>query len=77
LVKGQVRPAPLIVDLDEQIAKDLWDHIPWDEELDVIAAEFEKISNETHRDLRNAAFHLLWHAKELVRDREPITTDKL
>lgn len=27
--------------------------------------------------LRDACFHLLWHAKELARDREPITRDKL
>ena len=27
--------------------------------------------------LRDAAFHLLWHVKELDLDREPITTDKL
>lgn len=27
--------------------------------------------------LRNAAFHLLWHAKELELGREPITLDKV
>jgi hypothetical protein len=27
--------------------------------------------------LRDAAFHLLWHAVELSQDREPITTDQL
>lgn len=29
------------------------------------------------RDLRNAAFHLLWFARELTRDREPLTNDML
>jgi hypothetical protein len=28
-------------------------------------------------DLRNAAFHLLWHAMEITLDREPLTNDKL
>jgi hypothetical protein len=28
-------------------------------------------------ELRNAAFHLLWYARELERDREPMTNDQL
>lgn len=78
---ASTRPHPVgrgtIIDLDEPIAKALWDHIPWDEELDVYANVFEKIDPVAERDLRNAAFHLLWHAKELARDREPLTNDKL
>ncbi len=77
--------------LDEAHKKALWDHIPWSHrsngkdvngnpikgELDHMQDLLETISNETQRDLRNAAHHLLWHVIELDLDREPITSDKL
>lgn len=66
-----------ITNLEDDHKKALWDHIPWDHELNSIQALFDTIDPETQRDLRNAAFHLLWHVKELNLDREPLTTDKL
>lgn len=35
------------------------------------------VTDPKAKALRDAAFHLLWYAKELSVDREPITTDKL
>lgn len=67
----------LIVNLDKQIARDLWEHIPWTRELDSYGELFDRLSPITEKELRNAAFHLLWHVKELDLDREPITKDKL
>lgn len=66
-----------VIDLDLPTAEALFDHIPWEEELDTFAKLFNEIDPQEKRDLRNAAFHLLWHVKELNMDREPITTDKL
>lgn len=63
--------------LDGPVRAKLFDLIPWMEELDVMGTVLDKIDPSSHRDLRNAAFHLLWHAKELCLDREPITKDKL
>lgn len=78
---GDGKPHPsgrgVIVDLDESIAKTLWESIPWREELDLYATLFETIDNVTQKPLRDTAFHLLWHAYELEQDREPITTNKL
>lgn len=75
------RPHPsgrgTIVPLDEPIAQALYQHIPWREELDMYAALFERIDAHKHAALRNAAFHLLWYARELDLDREPITADKV
>lgn len=66
-----------IVPLDAPIAKALWDDIPWGPEILMIQSVFDAINPVTHAALCNAAFHLLWHVKELNADREPITTDKL
>lgn len=54
----------------------LFDLIPWPYELDAVQALFDKIP-EAEAALRDAAFHLLWHARELCLDREPATRDKL
>lgn len=67
----------LIVKLHDDHAKALEPNIPWDHELDAIQALFETIPNETQKPLRDAAFHLLWHVKELSLGREPLTNDKL
>lgn len=78
---GDGRPHPsgrgIIIHLDKAVAEALWDAIPWDDELAVIAMLFDGIDATKDRALRNAAFHLLWHVKELARDREPMTADKL
>lgn len=63
-----------IIPLDDPIAKALWDAIPWKHELDAIQGLFDAIHAE-QKDLRTAAFHLLWFVRELDLDREPITAD--
>jgi hypothetical protein len=67
----------VMVDLDDNIKADLWDHIPWEEEIATIAKLFDGIDPVADSSLRHAAFHLLWHVKELDLDREPITMDKI
>lgn len=66
-----------ITGLSETLKKELWDSIPWDYEIAAMEKLFESISNETGRELRDAAFHLLWHVRELSLDREPLTQDAL
>ena len=78
---GNGRPHPVgigyIVDLDEAVKQSLWDAIPWQHEIEAMQRLFDAIPADTERDLRNIAFHLLWHVKELDLDREPLTNDKL
>lgn len=76
---GQRHPSGtgMVVHLDDDVAKRLWNSIPWKEELQMYGSLFEKIDPVSQKDLRNAAFHLLWHASELEMDREPITFDRL
>lgn len=78
---GITRPHPVgvgtIVDLDEPIAAALYDHIPWDYELKAYGELFEDLDATSQKELRDAAFHLLWFGWELTLDREPITADKL
>lgn len=67
-----------IVPLDEPIAAALWDHIPWKEEIDAIRRLVRAIpGDQNHKPLRKCANHLVWHARELEKDREPLTNDKL
>ncbi len=35
-----------------------------------------KVFDSLAGDIRNAAYHLLWYARELTKDREPRTKDK-
>lgn len=64
----------VILPLDEPIATELFDSIPWTDDLNT----FQKLFDEQlSGDIRHAAFHLLWHVKELDLDREPITSDKV
>lgn len=67
----------IIIPLDDKHAKALDQHIPWDFEVGVYAKQLDTIHPVEQTELRNAAFHLLWHVKELDIGREPITTDKL
>lgn len=67
----------VIVPLEDAEIKRIWDVVPWMEELDVYAGWFDQIDPIRERELRNAAFHLLWFAKELHLDREPMTADQL
>lgn len=80
-----------LIELDDSIKSDLWDLIPWKEEIETIKKLFDEIKPNAdtinpitdrvipnyNRDLRNAAYHLLWHVVELDLDREPITNDKI
>lgn len=78
---AQKRPHPsgrgVIIDLDEHLKETLWDDIPWDSELRAMGVVFDTIDPVSQKELRDAAHHLLWHVRELERDREPLTNDKL
>ena len=62
-----------IVPLEESEVARMWELVPWKEECDTMGKAFDALTG----DVRNACFHLLWYARELTLDREPITTDKL
>lgn len=70
-----VRVTPLEADQVKQLDATT----PWPYECDAIQRLFDGLPSGTAEEtvLRNAAFHLLWHAKELSKDREPLTNDKL
>lgn len=70
---GRGRIVPLAV----AVADALDPLVPWDEELEMFAAVFGRIDGAEDKSLRDAAFHLLWYAKELSLGREPLTCDKL
>lgn len=66
--------AGIIRELSDTARNILYDVVPWDYECDAMAGVFETIPPGP---TRNAAFHLLWYARELTIDRVPITKDKL
>lgn len=68
----RVRLTSLTPDLREK----LYDAIPWPYEIAAMQRLFDAI-DPAERELRDAAFHLLWVVKELNADREPLTQDKL
>jgi hypothetical protein len=51
--------------------------VPWGHEIEAYAQLFDAIDARTQKPLRDAAFHLLWYARELFLDRQPMTTDLL
>jgi hypothetical protein len=63
-----------IVPLEQAEIERIWNAVPWSQECDVIGVVFDKLETGP---IRNAAYHLLWYARELTADREPITKDKL
>lgn len=65
-----------VVPLEEKHIKELWELVPWDYELNAMQSLFDGIPSE-QKELRDMAFHILWHARELCLDREPLTQDKL
>lgn len=77
---GDGRPHPsgrgVIVDLDAEFAEQLDEHIPWQHEIAALQGLFDGL-DPAGKELRNAAFHLLWHVIELNNDREPMTADKI
>lgn len=66
-----------IVTLPDDEVKRIWDAVPWDDDLDMYAKVFDRIDPVAQKELRNAAFHLLWFGRELFLDRVPLTADKL
>jgi len=75
--KGKDAEFP-VVPMEAEHVKALWDVTPWMRELDLLSniagsGVFDRLKGP----IRDAAFHLLWHAKEITLDREPITQDKL
>jgi hypothetical protein len=75
---GSVNGAvPMIVPLQPEVVQALDEHIPWREELDMFSQLFDRLDPVKQKDLRDAAFHLLWYANELYLDREPLTADML
>lgn len=70
----EVRP------LEDAHVKALWDAVPWPYELDSMQALFDRVfegPDAPGKELRDCAYHLLWHARELCLDREPLTQDAL
>ena len=65
-----------VVPLEKEHIEQLWALVPWGYEIDAMQSLFDAIP-DWEKDLRNMAFHLLWHARELCEDREPLTQDKL
>ena len=63
-----------IVQLEDAEIQRIWDHVPWPRECDSMGVLFDSL---TDKPVRDAAYHLLWYARELAMDREPITTDTL
>lgn len=63
--------------LEDAEIQRIWDVVPWESDLDAMSAVFDTISDVTDKELRNAAFHLVWYGRELTADREPLTSDKL
>lgn len=65
--------------LSAELVEHLFDVTPWMRELDTLStpADTGVFDHLPPGELRDAAFHLLWHAKELTLDREPMTRDKV
>lgn len=63
----------VIVPLETEEVERIWDVVPYANECDGIGQLFDQLKG----DVRNAAYHLLWFARELAADREPLTNDKL
>lgn len=80
----------LVQPLDKQLIDDLWEVTPYTRECEPWKELFEALPSGTveengvcrlvdpaANELRNAAFHLLWHVIELSLDREPVTAERL
>lgn len=63
------------IPLEEAEIQRIFDVVPWDYECEAFQNLFESIPIKS--PVRNPAFHLLWYAKELTIDREPMTNDLL
>lgn len=79
-----------VVPLEEAHVEALWDVTPYPRECGPLEQLFETLPtgranpdgsgdvvDQAAFELRNAAFHLLWHVKEIANDIEPRTADTL
>lgn len=66
-----------LVPLEPEMIAALDATTPWPHELDASQRFIDTRSNNLSPDLRHAAYHLLWHARELSIDREPATKDRI
>lgn len=80
-----------IVCLTPDLVQKLWDAVPWGYEIAAMSKLFGRafhgIDPDTGEQIHepwimdkavcDAAFHLLWFARELALDREPLTQEKL
>lgn len=69
-----------ITSLTPELQKQLFDAIPWPYELKSMQDLFDETfdNRSAHpKELVDACYHLLWYARELCCDREPLTQNKL
>jgi len=66
--------AGMVVPLEDAEIKRIWDKVPYMEECDLIGKAFDILPPG---EQRNAAYHLLWYARELTLDREPMTQERV
>ena len=62
------------VPLEQDEITRIFDFVPDEDEIKMYGQRFDTLPAG---DLRDAAFHLLWFANELVKDREPIIREKV
>lgn len=67
----------MVVPLAKEEVERIDAHVPWDYEVESLKELFDKIDPVEDKELRDAAHHLLWYAVELVKDREPMTLDRV
>lgn len=66
------------VPLSDELKAKLWDVTPWMRELNTLSTpQGDGLFDVLTGKLRDAAFHLLWYAKEITLDREPMSQDKI
>jgi hypothetical protein len=67
-----------LTSLTPDLVEQLWDAVPWPYELDAMQSLFDRtFQGREEAELKDACFHLLWFARELCLDREPLTQEKL
>lgn len=74
---GKLHPTGkmVVVPLAKAEVERIWDHVPWEYECQALQKLFDEIP--VRSPMRTPAFHLLWYAFELTKDREPLTSDRL
>jgi hypothetical protein len=69
-----------VTPLTDELKKALYDAVPWPYELDAMQSLFDRTFADRARHpkpLADACYHLLWFARELCLDREPVTQSAL